>query len=252
MRRMVDGVCEATAQRGPRPIKGAAVLLPPARFARHLPREAGEVPPQRLGHWAATHNRGSLVPLQPVHGGADHGDVPVPDRLGAVAELRRAARPQFRARLVLHARRLSRLAGVPLAPADARGVLAGGARRGARHRAVGCDRRAVAVPLSLRPRRAVSAAVHLRAGADPRRRREIHLGRAAIVGAGTAGAERRSPALRRDIAALQPLHHGGRAADRGAGLADADAQLGRADGARRRPVAGYWHVRPEREGFRPR
>ena len=74
---------------------------------------------------------GGLVSVQPVHGRPDHRDVPVPDRLGAVAGVRRHARDQFRARLVLHARRLSRLAGGAMAAAGGRRVLAGGAVRGA-------------------------------------------------------------------------------------------------------------------------
>src|SRR5689334_13708787 len=70
---------------------------------------------------------GGIVPVQPVHGRSDDRDVPVPDRLGAVARLWRHARHQFRARLVLHDRRLSRVAGGAMASTLPASVLAGSA-----------------------------------------------------------------------------------------------------------------------------
>ena len=124
----------------------------------------------------------SILPVRPVPQRPDRGDVPVPDRLGSVADLRRAAGAQLRARLVLHDRRLPRLADscAWLGPASER-LLAGGARGGARRRAARRRRRARAAAPPLRPRGALPAAVHLCAGADPRRCRQAALGHAAAL-----------------------------------------------------------------------
>ncbi len=87
-------------------------------------------------------------------------------------------------------------------------LLARGARRGARGRAARRRDRAAAAAPSLRPRGALPAAVHLRAGADPRRCR------ARCSGARSSSAVPRPPSLaggferlRHRRPALQPVHH---------------------------------------------
>src|SRR5689334_12770840 len=111
-----------------------------------------------------------------------------------------------------------------MAAADPGAILAGGADRGGRRGAARSGHRAPVVPLSLRPRGAVPDAVYLRAGPDPRRRREIAVGHPTALGVAPAGAGRRLRAFRYDGASLQPFHHAVRAADRARRLADADAQ----------------------------
>ena len=99
--------------------------------------------------------------------------------------------------IVLHARRLCGLADHAMARRVHGQLLARGARRGARGGAARRrDRAAVAAP-SLRPRRPLPAAVHLRAGADPRRRRARALGHAA---AHRCRGRRASPAASRSSA----------------------------------------------------
>ena len=63
---------------------------------------------------------GAVVPPRPGAERADGGDVPVHRRVGPVAGVRRAARAQFRARLVLHAGRLPGLADHAVAGRGAR------------------------------------------------------------------------------------------------------------------------------------
>src|SRR5581483_6654885 len=176
---------------------------------------------------------GGLVFVQPVHGRPDHRDVPVPDRVGTVAGVRHHARDQFRARLVLHARRLSRLAGGAVAAPRRARLLDRRARRRARRRPARRGSRAAVLPHALRPRGALSASVHLCAGPDPRRRRQVSLGGRPAFGVGAAGLERQRPAVRHDPAALQPVHHRHRPGDRLCRLAGAEPHRGRAYGARR-------------------
>ena len=104
--------------------------------------------------------------------------------------------------------------------------------RGAGRRAARRPRRAAAVAPPLRTRGTLPAAVHLRAGADPRRRRQGDLGHPAALGVAPADPRRRLRDVRHHAAGLQPVHHADRPGDRRRRLAGADAQLGRAHGAR--------------------
>ena len=76
--------------------------------------DAGQVgadlPAARPDRDARAHDVGTRVSARPMHQRPDGGDVPVHRRLGAVADLRRAARAQLRARQLLHDRRLHGLA----------------------------------------------------------------------------------------------------------------------------------------------
>ena len=109
-------------------------------------------------------------------------------------------------------------------------ALAAGAKRGLARR----HRGAAAVPPSLRRRGALPASVHLRAGADPGGRGQVHLGHRPTLGAPPAGSGRQHPIARHDAALLQSVHHRGRSGNRHRRRPDTEPQLGRADVARRR------------------
>src|SRR6185295_9848106 len=96
----------------------------------------------------------------------DHRDVPVSDRIGVVAGVRRHARAQFRAWLLLHGGRLPRLAGRAMARADAGQLLARNPRCGVRCRPARRVDRTLATPPYLWTGRALPATAHLCAGVD--------------------------------------------------------------------------------------
>src|SRR5271170_947198 len=174
---------------------------------------------------------GALVSVQPVHGRPDHGDVPVSDRLGPVARVRRHAGDQFRAWLVLYAWGLLGLAGGAVGAPVERRVLGGGAVcRGWRGH-LGRRGRTAVFSFSLRSRRALSAFVHLRAGADPGRRRQIHLGHWSALGFDAPGARRQRADLWHHTADLQPVHNRDRPGDRIRRMAGAEPHRRRPDGA---------------------
>src|SRR5215472_15437577 len=174
---------------------------------------------------------GGVVSVQPVHERPHDRDVFVPDRLGAVAGLRGHARDQFRTRLVLHDRRLSRLAGGAVAAPDGGGVLGRGTVCSTRRCAPWGRCGAPVLSLPLRARRTLPAAFHLCVGADSGRCCQVLLGRGPAVGFGTTGALRQRRDLWHRTTRLQSVRYGGRAGDRVCRLAGVEPYRRRADGS---------------------